>query len=778
MNRYVYNQLAMPPKLTFEDIVGFIASFPSATKSNLVGEQVRTHIAAILKVEKGKKKNNKEYRALSRKVTELLKERDSPDKAKVRQGANLDRDVRTAQRAENRVLAGTSDETQGPGGAGDSSSSSSDHPELASTAPIGIRSTVTPDSYRSPLRRRVRPNPPVGPNFWSPISTSSDDMRTPTSHRINIPVTPITPVNLPSPGQGLVTPVDVATILRQRRIEYDDANPNHAIRTILEFMGIPKSTVPKKIIKEAMKDKTGDGSYLSIAVNKILQSVGVVSCAVPGDPVPDIENPLPGGGGGDPEHGRDDPRINEGQEPDEKEEAQRAIENKVDIEAQGAMGEGGIMGGNVLPGALLTGGVLAVGGALAARIYGDGGLRNTSTPVNPYGHIPAPPYTRGTMIPGDGTVKVPAPQPLPPPKIDPVTGAVYVIPKPPQARDPGPGPGPKKDQTQEEKQEREQRREQQQEQEQQEQRQEQQGQQGQQDQRQEQQHEQGDNINPPPQNAGQRDNPFFPRNNFMSGQRDGLRARTAKAVRRETQVGSKGGTYRDKEGKQHEFDFSKGDKFLNNFDHDESEATLRPRFGIAGPDMVVPPTKEQLRSDLEFDLFSVVAPGFGEGVDNKLYLYEQGNEKYVRFRGPFFNPGQWLGPLNSYHPMPWQWSSVKSSVDVDEYKSRLQSKQLNAINVISKHGEGSANAFGRDVPEVPTPLSSSGLPRDARSPFEPVIHNKQPWTPEMEAAGVHLNRRGLKRSYSAWRDPDTRERQRDNGGPVLRKKRALEVILP
>jgi hypothetical protein len=75
-------------------------------------------------------------------------------------------------------------------------------------------------------------------------------------------------------------------------------------------------------------------------------------------------------------------------------------------------------------------------------------------------------------------------------------------------------------------------------------------------------------------------------------------------------------------------------------------------------------------------------------------------------------------------------------------------------------------------------VSSSGLPRDARSPFEPVIQNKAEWTPTVDPAGYLLGARGWKRPFSALRSPQEHETQRDNGGPHLRKRRALEVILP
>lgn len=262
-------------------------------------------------------------------------------------------------------------------------------------------------------------------------------------------------------------------------------------------------------------------------------------------------------------------------------------------------------------------------------------------------------------------------------------------------------------------------------------------------------------------------NPFFVYGgNPMSGQRDGIKPKTYTMSGAETEVEKNAVT-------------GEGDQFLNNPNKPKSGApTLRPRFGIAAPKDVIPPTTEQLRSDLEFDLFSVVPPGYGEGVSNKLFLYQRAWDDYLRFAPPFFGPGPWLGPLNTVYPMPWQWQTIKSGKDIKGHYDKEMSKLSAAKSVVRSHGEGSAAAFGRDVPEHPVSISSSGLPRDSRSPFEPVIHNTQSWTPDRDPAGYLLGKRGLKRTFSAWRDPDAFEHQRDNGGPTLRKRRSLEVILP
>jgi hypothetical protein len=121
---------------------------------------------------------------------------------------------------------------------------------------------------------------------------------------------------------------------------------------------------------------------------------------------------------------------------------------------------------------------------------------------------------------------------------------------------------------------------------------------------------------------------------------------------------------------------------------------------------------------------------------------------------------------------------VKDSSDIAKHLAMVAQQVKQNAQIIMSMGEKSTGALGRDIPEVAHSVSSSGLPRDKNSVFEPVIHNKDPWQPIVDPASRQLGKRGWKRLFSPWRDPDAREEQPMNGGPHLRKRRALEVILP
>lgn len=211
---------------------------------------------------------------------------------------------------------------------------------------------------------------------------------------------------------------------------------------------------------------------------------------------------------------------------------------------------------------------------------------------------------------------------------------------------------------------------------------------------------------------------------------------------------------------------------------DHSLATLRPRFGLAGPENVIPASRDQLASDLRFDLFSVVQPGYGEGRDNKIFQEQKFRENHVLPVGGYYKPNSWLGPLNTQHPLPWQFQSVKSMSKVAQYDALMASRRQKGFKATLAVGEGSTQVMGRDYPEIKSGVSSSGLQRDARSFFEPSILTQDRMRPVIDPAGVSLNKRGFRRAFETWREPMMGETPWDEGGPTLKKRRALEVVLP
>lgn len=208
-------------------------------------------------------------------------------------------------------------------------------------------------------------------------------------------------------------------------------------------------------------------------------------------------------------------------------------------------------------------------------------------------------------------------------------------------------------------------------------------------------------------------------------------------------------------------------------------ATLRAaKFGVMPPQTVIPDEEEQLRSDIQFDMFSVVQPGYGEGATNKLFLEQEWWKDQYTTKGRPYTHRPWLGNLNYAHPMPWQWQEIQSESKQAEYKRFMEMMRQRDQAYRASRGAASINAFGYDNCEVPVAVSSKGLKRRRESPFEPAIHNRQPFMPVYMEPGVNLRTRDWFHPYSARRVPWRKEASYDNGMQHLPRRNALEVVLP
>lgn len=207
------------------------------------------------------------------------------------------------------------------------------------------------------------------------------------------------------------------------------------------------------------------------------------------------------------------------------------------------------------------------------------------------------------------------------------------------------------------------------------------------------------------------------------------------------------------------------------------EPTLRPRYGIAGPASVIPSKRDQLKSDVQFDMFSVVQPGFGQGVDNKIFLHNLARDAKIRYTGKMYGPGPYIGPLGGVNPMPWQWQPVKSEAHMDTVPKRELQTLRNEKKLLSAVGQGTALALPSDT-GLNSSTSSSELPRPSNIPLEPIIRNDGKWEPVSDPAGVHTNQRTYRPLYDPLRNPRSLSISPENGGPTMSKRSSLQVILP
>jgi hypothetical protein len=221
----------------------------------------------------------------------------------------------------------------------------------------------------------------------------------------------------------------------------------------------------------------------------------------------------------------------------------------------------------------------------------------------------------------------------------------------------------------------------------------------------------------------------------------------------------------------------KGDSFNDVQDVHSEENNLRAEFGEASAKSVIPTVEKQIESDIRFDMFDMVLPGFGEGSDNKLYLMSERREEAIVHQEPHFFPGDYIGPLNGMSVPPWQLQREMPVSEVKAYSERKRKAVLEKADVFHAYDDSSTNLLGDDV-GYPYSHSAGELKRSKRSPLEPVIRTDMDWQHVKNPTGVKLNKLGMRRVHDALREP--RNLQVDMagvGGPRLEHRRSLEVIL-
>jgi hypothetical protein len=201
--------------------------------------------------------------------------------------------------------------------------------------------------------------------------------------------------------------------------------------------------------------------------------------------------------------------------------------------------------------------------------------------------------------------------------------------------------------------------------------------------------------------------------------------------------------------------------------------TLKTHFENASPEDVTPSPARQLQSDVQFDMFNLVPPGFGLGQRNKLFVENEQRESFLKYQHNYpFRPDS--GVPTNITPPPWQWQDVMAPGMVKAFLEKL-SKQVDDIKkAVSSVRAGTVGALPSDVVTLP---SSKGLPRRP-SPFVPVHNNTDAFVSTVQPAGFFMNRRPFRHITSTWRDPEQAEFDAQNSGPVFRRRRQLAFNLP
>ena len=222
---------------------------------------------------------------------------------------------------------------------------------------------------------------------------------------------------------------------------------------------------------------------------------------------------------------------------------------------------------------------------------------------------------------------------------------------------------------------------------------------------------------------------------------------------------------------------AKGDRIEDITTVETAVDTLRAQYGMESAGKVIPSTQDQLTSDIRFDLFDTVNPGYGEGSDNKLFLMQEARDEKIIYSKPMFTPGSYIGPIAGVTVPPWQLQRVMPADKMKDYGESRQGQLKMIQNTVLSYGKKSTNLLGDDV-GYPFSHSACELKRNSRSPFEPVIRTDMNWQHVKDPCGYELNKKKFRLETDAQRYPRHLDsRTNGMGGPVLKKRRGLEVIL-
>jgi hypothetical protein len=220
-----------------------------------------------------------------------------------------------------------------------------------------------------------------------------------------------------------------------------------------------------------------------------------------------------------------------------------------------------------------------------------------------------------------------------------------------------------------------------------------------------------------------------------------------------------------------------GDEFVNGKEsHNSTTDTMRPLFGIAPPQAVIPSRRDQVQSDLLFTDFSVVAPGNGLGVTNKMFLMEEHRDKNFVYREPLCEPRKYDGPSGLVVPAPLQLQNEITRRDRRMLNEREIAGAASSALLEQRAGEGSLNILGDDYGMFQG-VSDKGLKRYAESPLEPVNRLPKAWERVKQLPGFQWGRKKFRHLFDAERYPERFEPTiAMAGGPTMSQRNSLATF--
>jgi len=204
--------------------------------------------------------------------------------------------------------------------------------------------------------------------------------------------------------------------------------------------------------------------------------------------------------------------------------------------------------------------------------------------------------------------------------------------------------------------------------------------------------------------------------------------------------------------------------------------TMRPMYGMANPKDAIPSLRQQLKSDLLFSDFSVVAPGHGLGVTNKMFLMEENREKKIVCQEPMAFPRSYQGPSGCTQAPPLEFQNEISKADRRSIQKQDEDALIRMALVFEKVGSAATNVLGSDVGFLKA-NSDKGLNRAPDIVFEPIIRRPHEMERDRMLTGQQLSERSLRRLWDPMRFPERfTVTTAMEGGPTMTKQKAFALL--
>ena len=182
--------------------------------------------------------------------------------------------------------------------------------------------------------------------------------------------------------------------------------------------------------------------------------------------------------------------------------------------------------------------------------------------------------------------------------------------------------------------------------------------------------------------------------------------------------------------------------------------TVRPAYMIPGENDMAMSAYEQLRGDVEFDLFSVVKDGFGLGATNTLHVDNKQNELTVRYKDKLYEPRAWYGHELGIVPPRKEVQAVMNNKTIQEGPARAKRLLHDQMKYVRTLPGGASSQFLPD--DNVTQKSSTGLRTNRPSPLLSHIDTHYYWQRQYDPAGVHMQNRKFRKLYDPLRQPQRR----------------------